>query len=220
MKLKKLYTFCHERDTSFIRALIKHVYYKLRYSLNVVCGNAVQILSPRNIHIHEGRLEVGFVGPEFVVDSDKTLIFSTGSMIVSGRVLINKGSRICVVDRGGLTLNNCFINSNVVILCEHNIHIGSGTAIGWGTQICDEDYHRIKYAKNVSTNNADGIRANGVRIGNNVLICNNCHIYKGVEIADGCVVASDTIIKQSFRTPNMLIAGNPAREIKKIESWQ
>ena len=59
-----------------------------------------------------------------------------------------------------------------------------------------------------------------MNIGKNVLITNHCYIYKGVTVADGCVVASNSVLKNSFTKPNMLIAGNPAREIEEIKGWK
>lgn len=47
---------------------------------------------------------------------------------------------------------------------------------------------------------------------------NNCFIYKNVEIADGCVVASNSVVKKSLLEPNMLYAGVHAKAICKIEN--
>lgn len=146
MKLVALYRLGKQNDCFFIGLLLRHVYYKLRYNLNIILDNSVSIINPRNIWIQNGRLEVGFVGPEFVMKSDKTLLHCSGSVHMLGRVRINKGCRVYVAPKGHLVLSDCFINSNVIIMCEHTVSIGAGSAIGWGTQICDEDYHYISYA--------------------------------------------------------------------------
>lgn len=44
-------------------------------------------------------------------------------------------------------------------------------------------------------------------------------IYKGTVIPEGCVIASDTIVKGVFEIENSLIGGNPARVIKENIKW-
>ena len=144
-----------------------------------------------------------------------------GTLIVNGIVRIQRGCRIDVGDAAMLELNNCFINSNCIILCQHGISIGYGTAIGWNTQICDEDYHQVICANTLNTPNSQDFDGTSreIKIGNHVLIGNNCFIYKGVSIADGCVVASNSVVKKSLLEPNTLYAGVPAKAICKIENW-
>ena len=125
--------------------IIKYFYYRLFHKLIVLCGSFVKIVGIKRIIQQNGSLMIGLIGPEFVVNSDPTLLYITGALHILGSVTINKGSRVCVMDSGTLCLDSCFINSNVHIMCEHEIYIGKGSAIGWGTQICDEDYHSIEY---------------------------------------------------------------------------
>ncbi|WP_227645842.1 hypothetical protein [Klebsiella pneumoniae] len=59
-----------------------------------------------------------------------------------------------------------------------------------------------------------------ITIGENCLIGNNVAINKGCIIADGCVVASHSVVNGVFLEKNCLIAGVPARVIKRNISWQ
>lgn len=45
-------------------------------------------------------------------------------------------------------------------------------------------------------------------------------IYKGTVIPNGCVIASDSIVKGVFHVENSLIGGNPAKVIKEGITWQ
>lgn len=54
-----------------------------------------------------------------------------------------------------------------------------------------------------------------VCIGSNVWIGNHVSITKGTVIADGCIVASCSVVNKQFHTANTLIAGVPAQEKKK-----
>lgn len=216
MKIRDLILCSRSKHLCFLGMLIRHIKYKLR-GKNIVTDTRTKIYGLKNI-LMSGRLSVGFVGPEFVSRNDSTQLNIIGKMQSLGQVTIHRGSRISVMNGANLFLTNCFINSNVIIQCEHSIEIGDGSAIGWGTQICDEDYHNIKYA-NTPPYDTNKQFVQNIKIGSHVLIGNHSFIYKGVSIADGCVIASNSVVKKSFNTPNMLIAGNPAKEIRKIENW-
>ncbi|MGH4767175.1 acyltransferase, partial [Klebsiella pneumoniae] len=59
-----------------------------------------------------------------------------------------------------------------------------------------------------------------ITIGENFHIGINVAINKGCLIADGCVVASHSVVNGVFLEKNCLIAGVPARVIKRNISWQ
>jgi serine O-acetyltransferase len=50
-------------------------------------------------------------------------------------------------------------------------------------------------------------------IGNNVYIGPGAKLFGKINIADGCAIGAGAVVNKSFNTPNMAIAGNPAREI-------
>ena len=58
-----------------------------------------------------------------------------------------------------------------------------------------------------------------VSIGNHVWIAPNTKIMKGAEIANGCIIGSDTTVTKAFSTVNALIVGRPARMVKQNVSW-
>ena len=106
------------------------------------------------------------------------------------------------------------MNANTTVIISHYLSIGDDCAIAWNCQFLDEDFHQIHY---------EGRKARadkGITIGNNVWIGCHVHIYQGTVIADGCVIAADSVVRGIFTTPNALIAGNPARMVKENISWQ
>lgn len=62
-------------------------------------------------------------------------------------------------------------------------------------------------------------KAEDIKIGNHVWIAPNTKIMKGSEIADGCIIGSDTTISKEFKTPNCLIVGRPAKIVRENVSW-
>lgn len=61
------------------------------------------------------------------------------------------------------------------------------------------------------------VLARPVKIGNNVWIGANVVILAGVEIADNCIVGAGSVVTKSFYEPNLIIAGNPARIVRKYK---
>lgn len=80
------------------------------------------------------------------------------------------------------------------------IHIGSGTYIAFGATILTHDMSR-----NLNTD---------VRIGRNCFIGANSIIMPGVEIGDSVIVGSGSVVTKSVES-NVIVAGNPARIIKR-----
>ena len=50
-------------------------------------------------------------------------------------------------------------------------------------------------------------------IGNNVYIGPGAKLFGKIYIADGCAIGAGAVVNKSFNTPNMAIAGVPAKEI-------
>lgn len=56
-------------------------------------------------------------------------------------------------------------------------------------------------------------------IGNHVWIAPNTKIMKGSNIANGCIIGSDSTITKTFETNNSLIVGRPAKIVKQNVYW-
>ena len=64
--------------------------------------------------------------------------------------------------------------------------------------------------------NPSAVISKSVLIGDNVFIGQNVTILKGVKIGDNVVIGNGAVVTKSF-PDNVIIAGNPAKIIKKIE---
>jgi len=105
--------------------------------------------------------------------------------------------------------------SGAVIYARIGIEIGDNTVIGGNCKILDNDFHPIE----IGARNADIKEKIGVReiiIGKNCFIGCNSIILKGTILGDGCVVGAGAVVSGVFED-NCVIAGNPARVIKKID---
>lgn len=112
--------------------------------------------------------------------------------------------------------------SGATIYARKGIYIGENTCIGGNCKILDNDFHPIEVeTRNKLLNNPNGgdsdlVPSKEIRIGKNCFIGCNSIILKGTVLGDGCVIGAGTVVCGKFEE-NCVIAGNPARVIKRLE---
>ncbi len=117
-----------------------------------------------------------------------------------------KGASIEIGDNVGI--------SGATIYARSKITIGDNTNIGGNVKILDNDFHPVD-AQARLLDDKDQIGTAPVRIGKNCFIGCNVLILKGSEIGDNCVVGAGAVVSGKFEA-NCVIAGNPAKIIKRI----
>lgn len=115
---------------------------------------------------------------------------------------------------GKIVLEDDVRMSAVTIYSRSSIHIGKHTSIGGNTKIFDHDFHPIDPQERLEHPNS-GMKCKPVEIGENVFIGCNCIILKGTKLGNNCVVGAGAVVAGEFED-NSVIAGNPARVIKKL----
>jgi acetyltransferase-like isoleucine patch superfamily enzyme len=146
--------------------------------------------------------------------SDKTYLNIQGKLIINGISSIGRGCRLDIAKNATVTKGDGgYMNANTLLIISHRLNIGDNCAISWDCQFLDDDFHELQYEGKKESDNA-------IIIGNNVWIGCGAKIYKGTRIPDGCVVASDSVVKGVFTSEASLIAGSPAKVIKENVSWK
>lgn len=124
------------------------------------------------------------------------------------------GAEIIIGDNVGI--------SGATIYARKSIHIGENTCIGGNVKILDNDFHPIevevrnRLLNDPNGGNSDLVPAKSIIIGKNCFIGCNSIILKGTILGDGCVVGAGAVVSGKFED-NCVIAGNPARIIKKLK---
>ena len=95
-----------------------------------------------------------------------------------------------------------------------NIIIGKESLFSNNIEIHSSDYHGI-YNKQGERINPD----KDIVIGENVWIGLGCKILKGTTIANGSIVGAGSVVSGNFCEKNIILAGNPAKTIKKQVFW-
>ena len=210
--LFNLYKSCNESGTSFVLVLSKYLMFKI-IGNNILAHHNTKIVGIKNIETHD-LVRIGLDTVGFGHGTDLTFLNIRGKLKFAGKYLISRGCRFDIgphalvrIGKGG------YVSCNTKFIIMHRLTIGSACAIAWNCQFLDEDFHSLEYdGKNKSDDNT-------ITIGNHVWIGSNTTIYKGVIIPDECVVAANSVVKGQFEEKNVLIAGNPAKIIKRNVIW-
>jgi acetyltransferase-like isoleucine patch superfamily enzyme len=162
--------------------------------------------------INKGSLKIGLDPMTFYPSQRRGMLtmLENSKLILNGDTLIGRGVIIEIHKDACLEIgHHVFINSDATIVCAKSIKIGSYTGIGWDTEICETDYHRV----------GDRAITEPIEIGNKVYIGRRIMILKGVKIGDGSAIAAGAIVTRNV-PPKSLAGGIPARVIKENIEWE
>ncbi len=169
-------------------------------------GDNINITSLPIIKKHQGSILV--IGNNCTIHSNTQENFAG----------ISHPTSICTMHiNAKLKIGNHVGMSGTAICCAYKITIGNYVNIGTGTKIYDTDWHPIEHLerrKNPGIN-LDKIKYAEIIIGDDVWTGANVIILKGVSLGKRVIVAAGSVVTKSF-PDDVIIAGNPARIIKRI----
>lgn len=139
---------------------------------------------------------------------------SINSSFLSNLLGLYQRTIIIAKKEGTIRIGNRVGISGATIYAWKSIEIGDDTRIGANVKIVDTDFHPIDPDERLKGNN-DAAICKPIKIGKNVFIGTNALILKGTVIGDNCVVGGGAVVSGHFEN-NCIIAGNPARVIKRI----
>lgn len=133
--------------------------------------------------------------------------------------LLDKREVNARIEPGAIIRDQVEIGDNAVIMMGAVINIGA--EIGAGTMIDMEPFWVVELNSHVGAGTVlagviEPASADPVRVGDNVLIGANAVVIEGVQIGNGSVVAAGAIVAKDV-PENVVVAGVPARVIKKID---
>lgn len=132
--------------------------------------------------------------------------------------LVGLYSRTIIITRvegASILIGNNVGISGATIYARKKITIGDNSNIGGNTKILDNDFHPVDPQARIENDKAQ-IGTAPIFIGRNCFIGCNTLILKGTYLGDNCVVGAGAVVSGKFES-NCVIAGNPAKVIRKIE---
>jgi acetyltransferase-like isoleucine patch superfamily enzyme len=139
-----------------------------------------------------------------------------GKWIINQDAHIGQGAIIRIKCNGQLIIGRNFaISGTASIICSKRITFGDDVQLSWNSLFIDSDAHKV-FAE-------DAILINPpkeIYIGNRVWISANTTIMKGSIIRDDTVVAANTMINRYVSDGNCILAGIPAKTVKKIRNFE
>ncbi|MEX2976144.1 DapH/DapD/GlmU-related protein [Serratia fonticola] len=211
-QLKKIRVLCKKSECSFVYVLMKSLYYRVVGLRNFLSSNKVEIKGIKNITLDNGTLIIGLKNVGHVSNTTPTYLNIRGKLICSGSTSFGRGCRIDISEGAFFEIQGGYIGPENDFIIYNGIEVGKGCNISWGCQFLDDDFHSIDYENKKERNKK-------IHIGDNVWIGCNSSILKGTHIAKGCVVAANAVVSGIFLEEGCLIAGNPAKVIKRNISW-
>ena len=203
---------CREIQTSFLLAVLRHFYFRLR-GKSILTSNRVKINGLQNIFTKE-FLTIGLSHYGFMHKMDRTFLNIDGKLIFTGSFSMGKGCRFDIGPKAEVKFSSGYMSPNTDVILVHGMTVGDGCAISWGCQFLDDDFHDLDY---------EGRREPGnphIHIGSHVWIGSRVTVLKGAVIPDGCVVASNSVVNKPFTEKNCLLGGNPAKVIRRNVNWE
>jgi acetyltransferase-like isoleucine patch superfamily enzyme len=168
---------------------------------------------PRNVRLGDNTIITGtWAFKRFRGRLDPALTIGANCTMDGVQVAVGQSGRVQIGDY-------CYF-TNVVLLCEIEIRIGSYVAIGWNTAIADSDFHPIAPALRIEDAVACSplgksrprppIVCQPIIIEDDVWIGPSVTILKGVRIGAGSVIEAGAVITRDVPA-GVRVLGNPAQ---------
>jgi acetyltransferase-like isoleucine patch superfamily enzyme len=160
--------------------------------------------------LHTGRFVTIESGASIDALSSEGIIFGN-NVSVGKNTRITGTGHLGTMGKGMRVGNNVGLGTNSFYGCGGGIIIGGDTIIG--------DFVSF-HAENHECSNLEipirlqGVRRNGISIGNNCWIGSKATILDGAVVEDGCVIAAGAVVRKGIYQANGIYGGVPARLIK------
>jgi acetyltransferase-like isoleucine patch superfamily enzyme len=181
----------------------------------IIVGRRMRVRGVRNVTVRSGVLALGTRYFGFADTRMSGLIRVRGSLIVEGNVHIGLGNRWDIGEHAIVRVGKgSYFSPESLLVSATGITVGDNCAISWQCQFLDDDFHTLVIG------GADRPRTAAITLGDSIWVGTRAVILKGTHIADGCVIAANSTVSGVFDEPNCLIAGSPAKVIKRGISWR
>ena len=141
---------------------------------------------------------------------------SLKKIFIGQNVLIDRNAWLQTIEKGIIRIeDNTKVGRNVLVSAKKKIKIGKDCLISKNVSFLDRDH--LVLDKKIKPTDGKLTKGESIEIGDECFIGANSCILKGVKLGKHCVVGANSVVTKSFDEYSV-IAGNPAKFIKKITS--
>lgn len=149
-------------------------------------------------------------------NAKKENLFIADNAMIYGRIIVSNDGSVYFGKYSQL-------GPNSKIGALRRVYVGSFTAISTNVTIMDNNNHPVnpvdRYKMQLTPHGSSYRQwfysvASSIYIGNNVWIGESARICKGVTIGDNSIVAANSVVTKNV-PPNCIVAGNPAKIVKR-----
>ena len=168
---------------------------------NCVCDKSVIFTRESLVECFNNGKESIKIGPNTYVNGHLQTQINSGGKIVIGKI--------------------CFIGKNSSIRAAQMVEIGDYVLIAHNTTILDNNSHPINPIQRRAGSGSEEfdvkqLNPKSIKICNDAWIGCNSVILKGVTIGEAAIVGAGSVVTHDVE-PWTIVAGNPAKVIKRIE---
>lgn len=210
------------RKPGWVSEIVSGVYTLLgRNRFSVHSGNT---FSKKGAFLHKSRIIVRGKNNSIQLEQGvnlrrfKLYVNGDGNQIRIGRNCSASGLEIVVDDRN----NRVDIGEHTVISGKTHLACIEGTEIRIGQNCLLSANITFRTGDSHSVLDMNGHRINSsksIKVADHVWIGNGVAILKGATIAKDSIIGTGSIVTKEFQESNVVLAGNPARIVKRDVNW-
>jgi len=199
----------------FLEILVK-IKRKLFYFLNLASAKIVLsihgIVVGRNIMLTSIPYIFRYKGSKIILHNDVRMHGNlyNNSVCGSHKMVLTTLSATAIIEIGEGSAISC-----ATIAAYKRVTIGKRVYVGAGVKILDTDFHPVDPVKRKEDNQLRLADSRPIEICDDAWLGMESIVLKGVTIGRGAVVAARAVVTKDV-PPNVMVAGVPAREIRKL----
>lgn len=153
---------------------------------------------------------LGHLGKGVWIDKNVEFMRFPKNICIDKEVVIKEGARICACNaKAQISIGQrTTVGYHTFIFASEGISVGNNCLIAPFVYLVDSN-HKIALGQNINTQPNETA---AITIGNDVWIASNCTILKGVNIANGAVIAANSVVNKNVGE-NEIWGGSPAKLI-------
>lgn len=187
---------------------------------------ALEIKNKRNLTVGEGTVLLEHTTFRHDVGSDNKITIGKDCMLNCNFVFESDKGEIEIGDR-------VFINGGTSLISRSKITFGNDITVAWGCTFYDHNSHSLDWKERqkdleqqiadykktgnfIENKNWEVVKSRPIKICDKVWIGFDCTILNGVTIGEGAVIGAKSVVREDVE-PWTVVAGNPAKLIKRVE---